>query len=204
MKTEERVHLDNTPEIETDRLLLRKFTENDADAFFYIMSDEEVNLYLPLFPFKTIEEAKNYLQEKYINEYKNPIGFRYAICLKTDNTPVGYVKLSDDDSYDLGYGLKRNYWHNGIVTEACKALIEQIKKSSIPYITATHDVNNPRSGNVMKKIGMVYQYSYEEQWQPKDKLVTFRMYQLNFSNESGNIYKKYWNKYPVHFIEDNI
>jgi len=194
----------NTPEIKTERLILRKFTESDVTEFFYIMTDKEVNKFLPLFPFETIEEAKSFLYENYLNKYNNPVGFRYAICLKSENLPLGYVKISEDDSYDLGYGLKREYWHNGIVTEACKAVVEQVKKSGIPYITATHDVNNPRSGNVMKNIGMVYQYSYEEQWQPKDKLVTFRMYQLNFTIQNENIYKKYWNQYPVHFIEENV
>ena len=198
------MHIDNTSKIETNRLILRKFTKDDAGAFFNIINDEEVNTYLPLLPFKTVEEAKNYLQEKYLNEYSKPIVFKYAICLKTENVPIGYVNLSDNDSYDLGYGLGKNYWHNGIVTEACKALVEQIRKTSIPYITATHDVNNPRSGNVMKNIGMLYQYSYEEQWQPKDKLVTFRMYQLNFLCKKENTYKKYWNKYPVHFVEENV
>lgn len=194
----------NTPEIKTERLILRKFTESDVTEFFYIMTDKEVNKFLPLFPFETIEEAKSFLYENYLNKYNNPVGFRYAICLKSENLPLGYVKISEDDSYDLGYGLKREYWHNGIVTEACKAVVEQVKKSGIPYITATHDVNNPRSGNVMKNIGMVYQYSYEEQWQPKNKLVTFRMYQLNFTIQNENIYKKYWNQYPVHFIEENV
>jgi RimJ/RimL family protein N-acetyltransferase len=196
--------MNNTPEIMTERLILRKFNENDVKPFFDFMRDEEVNLYLPLFPFATMEEAKKYLLEHYIDKYKKSISFKYAVCLKSDNIVIGYVNLSDDDSYDFGYGLQKEYWHKGIVTEACKAVIGQIKKSGIPYITATHDIKNQRSGNVMKKIGMTYQYSYEEQWQPKDILVTFRMYQLNFSKNNGNVYKKYWNKYPVHFIEENI
>ncbi|WP_275077575.1 GNAT family N-acetyltransferase [Clostridium botulinum] len=90
------------------------------------------------------------------------------------------------------------------MTEASKAVIEQLKKDAIPYITATHDVKNSRSGAVMKKIGMTYQYSYEEQWQPKDILVTFRMYQLNFDEQKDRVYKEYWNKYPVHFIEKYV
>ena len=76
-----------------------------------------------------------------------------------------------------------------------------VKQSGIPYITATHDVKNPRSGKVMQNIGMHYQYSYEELWQPKNILVTFRMYQLNFDGQEDRVYKKYWDKYPVHFIE---
>ena len=83
-------------------------------------------------------------------------------------------------------------------------MVAQVKKDGIPYITATHDRNNPRSGNVMKNIGMKYQYSYEEQWQPKDILVTFRMYQLNFDEQKDRVYMKYWNNSNVHFIEVNM
>jgi RimJ/RimL family protein N-acetyltransferase len=100
--------------------------------------------------------------------------------------------------------LKKEYWHKGIITEASKAVVEQVKKSGIPYITATHDVNNPGSGNVMKNIGMTYCYSYEEQWQPKNFPVIFRMYQLNFDGQNERVYQKYWDKNPNHFIEDNV
>lgn len=80
----------------------------------------------------------------------------------------------------------------------------QLKKDGIPYITATHDVNNPRSGNVMKRLGMTYRYSYEEQVQPKDVLVTFRMYQLNLDGVKEREYRKYWNESKVHCIETDI
>jgi RimJ/RimL family protein N-acetyltransferase len=100
--------------------------------------------------------------------------------------------------------LEKEYWHKGIVVEACKAIVEQVKKSAIPYITATHDINNVRSGNVMKNIGMTYCYSYEEQWQPKNILVTFRMYQLNLDGVNDRIYKKYWDCADVRFVEADI
>ena len=76
------------------------------------------------------------------------------------------------------------------MTEAALAVLEEIRKAGIPYITATHDVKNPASGNVMKRMGMTYRYSYEEPWQPKNILVTFRMYQLNLSGVGapGNQY----------------
>ena len=76
-----------------------------------------------------------------------------------------------------------------------------MKKDGLLYITATHDRNNPRSGNVMKKLGMKYCYSYEEQWQPKNFPVIFRMYQLNFDGNDDFVYKKYWNMYHNSFVE---
>lgn len=79
-----------------------------------------------------------------------------------------------------------------------------IKKENIPYITATHDIKNTRSGGVMKNVGMKYCYTYKEIWQPKNILVTFRMYQLNFDNNKNRVYKEYWDKYPEHFIEKDV
>lgn len=194
--------MENTPVIETSRLRLRRFTKKDTDALFSILSDLEVNTFLPMFPLKTSEEAEHFLQEHYLDAYSRPSGFHYAICLKTDDIPIGYMNIGDDDSHDLGYGLKKEFWRKGITTEAALALVEMLKSTDLPYITATHDCKNPGSGRVMEHIGMTYQYSYEEQWQPKNILVTFRMYQLNLDGNRERVFRKYWNAYPVHYIED--
>ena len=70
------------------------------------------------------------------------------------------------------------------------------------FITATHDVNNPRSGAVMRKIGMKYCYSYVEQWQPKNIRVIFRMYQLNLDGMTDRVYTGYKENYPDYSIEN--
>lgn len=108
------------------------------------------------------------------------------------------------DSYDFGYGLSKEFWHKGIVSEAGRAVVKQLKADGIPYITATHDIHNPRSGYVMKGLGMKYRYTYEEQVQPKDILVTFRMYQLNLDGREDRVYRKYWNHSKVHFVEAQV
>lgn len=145
---------ENTPTIETQRLILRRFTENDADALFEILKDRDVNTFLPWFPLGNIDEAKLFLQERFLDYYNKPSIYRYAICLKQENKPIGYVWLSDNENNDFGYGLKKEYWHQGFVTEASKAVMERIKLAGYTYVTATHDINNPRSGEVMKKLGM--------------------------------------------------
>lgn len=151
-----------------------------------------------------MEEAIIFYEKEFESKYKQKDGYNYAVCLRKDNFPIGYVNVSTEDSHDFGYGLRKEFWYQGIITEASQVVVEQLKKDGIPYITATHDVNNPRSGKVMKKLGMKYQYSYEEQWQPKDILVLFRMYQLNFDEQKDRVYKKYWDNSNVHFIEKNI
>ena len=191
----------NTPELKTERLILRKFTDRDINALFLILKDEEVNTFLPWFPLKNMEEAKSFFEEQYASKYAQPQGYAYAICLKEDNFPIGYINVSMGDSHDFGYGLRKEFWHKGITSEAAKAIVEQVKKDGLPYLTATHDRNNPRSGLVMQRAGMKYCYSYEEQWQPKNFPVVFRMYQLNFDGNEEFVYKKYWNESENHFIE---
>lgn len=194
----------NTPTLETPRLRLRKFSENDLEALLMIFSDFETNTYLPWFPISTLEEARVILNTRYLETYMSQEGYNYAICLKTDDIPIGYINVSTDESHDIGYGLRKKFWHKGIVTEAGKAILEQLKKDGVPYITATHDIKNVRSGEVMKSLGMRYQYSYEELWKPKNILVTFRMYQLNFDPQDTRVYRTYWNKYALHFIETDV
>ena len=192
----------NTPELRTERLILRKFEEEDLKAIYEIYSDIEVNRFLPWFPVRTMAEAKQFYEERFQCKYHQQRAYNYAICLKEDNYPIGYLNIEMSGSYDLGYGLRKEFWNKGIVTEAGRAVIEQLRKDGIPYLTATHDVNNPASGRVMEKLGMKYQYSYEEQWQPKDMPVIFRMYQRNLDGQNDRVYQRYWDESRVHFIEN--
>lgn len=196
--------IENTPTLETERLVLRRFKPEDAQAFFQIMSDREVNTFLPWFPADSLEAAGEMLRAQYLDTYAAPSGYRYAICLRGEDAPIGYVGLSGGEAHDFGYGLRREYWRRGIVPEAGAAVIERLRRASgLPFITATHDVNNPASGAVMRKLGMTYRYSYQEHWLPKDIQVTFRMYQLDFA-EDVETYRGYWERYPEHRVEPGL
>lgn len=194
----------NTPRLETQRLLLRKFTESDLGELYRIYSDVEANRFLPWFPAKSMEDARMFFESRYAAEYAKPQAYAYAICLKENDLPIGYLHVGMDESHDFGYGLRKEFWGRGIATEAGRAVIEQLKRDGLPYITATHDRNNPRSGGVMRNLGMKYQYSYEELWQPKNFPVIFRMYQLNLDGDGERVYRKYWGEYSVHFIEPDL
>ena len=51
----------------------------------------------------------------------------------------------------------------------------------------------------MERIGMTYRYSYEELWQPKNRLVIFRMYQMDL-NGTWPTYRAYWDRWPRHWV----
>lgn len=193
----------NTPRLETERLILRKFAADDIAALYRILGDREVNAFLPWFPLKSIEEARALFEARYAAAYEKERGYLYAVCLKEDDCPIGYVTAGTEGGYDLGYGLRKEFWGRGIVTEAGRAVIDQVRRDRLPFITATHDVNNPRSGAVMRRLGMTYRYSYEEQWQPKDILAVFRMYQLNFDGSCG-VFRQYRDNSAVRFVEEGV
>ena len=97
----------NTPTLNTRRLILRKFNENDLEAFYDIFSDKEVNQFLTWFPLKNLDEAKSFYQERYASIYQKEQGYAYAIC------------------------LKKEYWHQEIVSEAVNPLFNKLKKKSL-------------------------------------------------------------------------
>ena len=188
-----------TPRLETQRLILREFTKADAPALLELLKDVEVNTFLPWFPLQSIAQAQAFYRERIAGR-----PYFYAICPKGAETPVGYIQADAGEGHDFGYALGKAYWHKGYMTEAGRALLDQLRKDGVPYVTATHDIRNPRSGRVMRRLGMRYQYSYEEQWQPKDFLVTFRMYQLNLDGKEDRVYRKYWELYDRHFVEADV
>ena len=189
------------PELLTKRLILRQYTELDLDALFVLLSDREVNTFLPWFPVKTREEALQFLREHFLIPGQSDFAYCYAVCLQTDQIPIGYITVRGPDSYDFGYALRKEFWNQGIMTEGARAVVNELKRAGVPYVTATHDVNNPASGAVMRKLGMSYRYSYEELVQPKNISVIFRMYQLTLNAPDDQTYYEYWNLHPHHFIE---
>lgn len=98
------------------------------EALFLILKDEEVNKFLPWYPMKNIGETRKFYEERYAAKYEQSQAYADSICLKSDNFPIDYVKVDMEEHHDFGYGLRKEFWHQGIVTEAGKAVVEQVKK----------------------------------------------------------------------------
>ena len=95
----------NTPTLEGERLILRRFTEADMTAIFAIFGDVEVNRFLPWYPVRSLDEAAEYYRTRYASVYSQPRGYAYAIARKCDNQPIGYVNL-DVGCLHLKYGFR--------------------------------------------------------------------------------------------------
>ena len=105
----------NTPILKTERLILRKFTQDDMESLYQIYSDEEVNQFLPWFALKNMDEARTFFEERYAAKYAQPQAYAYAICLKKDNYPIGYIKV-DMEEHLKSNGSQKIYWlHSGCI-----------------------------------------------------------------------------------------
>lgn len=148
--------------IETERLILRPFHEEDAEPMFRNWaSDPEVTKFLTWPVHENIEVSRQVVKI-WVNGYDMPQNYQWAIELKKIREPIGSISAvkTDDrtESATIGYCIGRNWWGQGIMPEALQAVIAFFfSEVNMNCVNACHDPRNPNSGKVMKKCGMVYE-----------------------------------------------
>ena len=154
-----------TSVLETPRLILRPFRLEDADAMYANWaSDSEVTKYLTWPAHENIEVTKNILQD-FVSHYSETDYYHWAITLGDNgDKPIGSIISVFDDKNEklkmvtIGYCIGRNWWNQGIVSQAFDRVIRyHFTEVGINRIEAAHDINNPSSGRVMQKCGMKYE-----------------------------------------------
>lgn len=148
-----------TERIETKRLILRRFTlEDAADMFENWAKDPLVTEFLTWQPHPTVEETKRVLSS-WIPEYEKGEYFNWAMELKESGSVIGNISVvhSDEriDAAEIGYCMSRSLWGKGLMPEALGAVMDYLfDEVGMNRVAAKHDARNPRSGRVMAKAGM--------------------------------------------------
>ena len=149
--------------LETERLILRRFTQKDALAMYKNWaSDDEVTKYLT-WPTHSNMDVSKLVLEDWASSYSDEKYYQWAIVLKEKgDEPIGsisVVKMNEDVSMvEIGYCIGRAWWKNGITSEAMRAVMDFFfDKVKVNRIEARHDPRNPNSGKVMMKCGMKYE-----------------------------------------------
>ena len=151
-----------TQTIETNRLILRRFELTDAQAMYRNWaSDPEVTKYLTWPTHPSVEITAMVLGE-WVKAYEQADCYQWAIVLKEMDEPVGTISVVDKNEHlnivHIGYCIGSKWWHQGITSEAFSAIIPFLfEEVGANRIESQHDPNNPHSGNVMKKCGLVYE-----------------------------------------------
>ena len=151
-----------TRELETERLILRRFTLDDAPFMHKNWaSDPEVTKYLT-WPCHESVEASRCVLESWMPCYENDNYYNWAIVLKELGEPIGSIAVveqkEDTSMVHIGYCIGRKWWHQGITSEAVEAVIRfMFDEVGVNRLEARHNVDNPNSGGVMKKCGLTYE-----------------------------------------------
>ena len=151
-----------TQTIETERLILRRFVETDAQAMFENWTSRLDNLtYVTWDPHPNVDFTKNSIRT-WVASYDNPNYYKWAICLKENpNHVIGDISLvsmdEENSSCEVGYILGLNYWGRGIMTEALKDVLSFcLDEIGFDQVDACYASLNPASGCVMEKAGMTF------------------------------------------------
>lgn len=157
MNQKQTEYIKNTPVLETERLILRPITPDDAEAAFVWLGDKKVNKFMPYNLYKNIDEVLHWINV-ILPEDKN---FHWGIVLKESNLLLGSCSIGPDKkdpgAWGFGYNIRSDYWNKGLTTEATKRMIKfAYEEHGIKDFAADHAVDNPASGRVMGKCGLVF------------------------------------------------
>ena len=149
------------PRMETERLVLRRVTDRDADDMFAYGSDEDVSRYVTWDIHRTLKDTKEFIA--FIErQYENGDVAPWAVEYKENGRMIGTVDFviwrPQHHLAELGYVLNKAYWGKGIMTEAAGELMRfGFEKMDLVRIQARCFAENAGSERVMKKLGMTYE-----------------------------------------------
>ena len=141
--------------IETERLVLRKFKEDDVLLMFTNWaSDPEVTKYLTWDAHPNIEMTRM-IMNRWMKDYANEDGMRYCITIKGSDEPLGSIDVVNVENGvpEVGYCMAKKCWGKGIMTEACKAFVQALFENGYTKVCICAFVDNIASNRVIQKVG---------------------------------------------------
>lgn len=150
---------DAFPILETDRLRLRKVTEEDAGSVLKYLSDSEVMRHIGLEPFTTIEEALEEISW-YQSIFEKGTGIRWGITLKEQGEVIGSCgflnRATQHYRAEIGTELSQDHWGQGIASEAFEAVIRYgFETLQLQRIEALIEPPNTSSQKLAEKHGFI-------------------------------------------------
>jgi len=149
--------------METERLILRKWEETDAESLFAYAKDPDVGPIAGWPPHKSVEESLEVIRTVFDGAEC------YAICEKGNGKAIGAIELKlnghtdmteRDDECELGYWLGKPFWGRGYVPEAAREIIRHgFEDLGMNVIWCGYYEGNRKSERVQEKLGFVYHHT---------------------------------------------
>ncbi len=151
--------------LKTERLLLRRWEDSDAENLYEYAKDPDVGPIAGWPPHQSVDESRNVIRTVFQGKEA------YAICLKTDEKAIGAIELKlnghtdmtdRDDECELGYWLGKPFWGQGIMPEAVKEILRHaFEEIGMTKVWVGYYEGNSKSKRVQEKAGFRYQWKSE-------------------------------------------
>jgi len=174
--------LPEIPKIETERLILRKITEDDINDIFEYASIPDVTIFVLWDTHKTCQDSIDFV--KFADEqFNSNISIIWGIEIKSEKKLIGSIDLRDWNAIhmcgEIGYVISKKYWNRGYVSEAVKAVIKfGFEVLLLNRIEAHCEEENIGSWRVMEKCGMKYEGTLREKVFIKKRFRSMKMYSI--------------------------
>ena len=169
------------PELQTERLLLRKIMPDDQPAIFAGLSDPEVTKYYGV-EYKTYRDTK--LQMDWYNElFKNKTGVWWAICTPENAALMGVCGLYNIQEQhrkaELGYWLLPDFWQKGMMQEALSNVIPfSFNQLNLHRIEAYVETENSASEKLLKHLLFKHEGTMQDCEIKKGRFISLNIYSL--------------------------
>lgn len=154
--------------LETDRLILRPFTMDDAEAMYKNWaSDDQVTKYLTWPAHKDVTVTRGVLAD-WTGNYGKKDYYQWAIVMKDQgDRPIGSIGVNVHDDRlkmaHVGYCIGRKWWRRAVTSEALQCVLDFLfDQVGMNRVESRHDPRNANSGKVMEKCGMKYEGTLRE------------------------------------------
>lgn len=149
------------PQLETDRLTLRRIQVTDSPDMYDYARDPQVTEYLLWSPHPDIFYTQRYL-EAVQDEYREGRFYDWALVCKADGHMIGTCGFTEitlkNNAAEIGYVVNPSYWGRGYATEAVKRVLDYgFRDLRLNRIEARYMFGNDRSRRVMEKCGMTFE-----------------------------------------------
>lgn len=151
--------------LETERLILRRWEESDAEDLYKYASDPEVGPIAGWPPHQSVDESRNIIKTVFGGAEA------YAVCLKSDQRVIGAIELKlngytdmteKNDECELGDWLGKPFWGQGLIPEAAREMLRHaFEDIGMSKVWCGYYEGNTKSKRVQEKVGFKYQWTTE-------------------------------------------
>jgi len=147
--------------LETDRLILRELTLDDAEFILDLLNQPSFIQFIGDRGVRTLDDARGYLSKRIIGDYEH-LGFGlYLTLLKENEVPIGIcglVKRDSLDDIDIGFAFLPQYWLRGYAFESASAVLAYARNTlGLKRIAGITTPDNQGSIRVLEKMGLKFE-----------------------------------------------